>query len=223
MRSLDAGAPAFNNEYPAKKLIMKIQMKSISRFALTAIACGGLCLASSAFAQVTDPDASKKEAPDASKKEMAASSHKPAPKTSPAPAKLSDKDKAFMKEAAKGGKMEVEMGHMAQKQGKSADVKKIGARMVADHTKANNELMAIAKKKGVDLSKENPKMEKMNDANFDKEYVNAMVKDHEKDLAAFQDEAKNGSDAEVKAFALKTSQVIKQHLAMVKAAQAKMK
>lgn len=128
-----------------------------------------------------------------------------------------------MKEAAKGGKMEVEMGHMAQKQGKSADVKKIGARMVADHTKANNELMGIAKNKGVDLSKENPSTMKMNDANFDKEYVDAMVKDHEKDLAAFQAEAKSGSDPEVKAFALKTSQVIKQHLAMVKAAQSKMK
>jgi putative membrane protein len=200
---------------------MKLQMKSLSHFAVAAIACGGLYLASTTFAETTDPNASKKEA--------AAAAHKPAPKTSPTPksspatAKLSDKDTAFMKEAVKGGKMEVEMGHMAQKQGKSADVKKIGARMVADHTKANNELMGIAKKKGVDLSKENPKMEKLNDANFDKEYVDAMVKDHEKDLTAFQAEAKDGSDAEVKAFALKTSQVIKQHLAMVKAAQAKMK
>jgi putative membrane protein len=83
--------------------------------------------------------------------------------------------------------------------------------------------MAIAKKKGVDLSKENPKMEKLNDANFDKEYVNAMVKDHEKDLAAFQAEAKNGSDSEVKAFAAKNSEVIKKHLAMVKTAQGKLK
>jgi putative membrane protein len=194
---------------------MKIQIKSISRFAVMAIACGGLCLSSAAFGQTEDPDASKKEA--------AANKQKPAPKTSAAPAQLSDKDKSFMKEAAKGGKMEVEMGKMAQAKGKSADVKKIGSRMVADHTKANNELMAIAKKKGVDLSKENPTMEKMNDADFDKEYVNAMVKDHEKDLTEFQGEAKNGSDPEVKAFALKTSEVIKKHLAMVKAAQGKMK
>jgi putative membrane protein len=186
---------------------MMNQIKSISRVAV-AIACGGLCLATSALAATTTP------APDASKSKT---------KTSPAAAKLSDKDKAFMKEAAKGGKMEVEMGQMATKQGKGADVKKIGARMIADHTKANNELMGIAKTKGVDLSKENPKMKKLNDANFDKEYVDAMVKDHEEDLAAFQGEAKNGSDAEVKAFAAKTSEMIKKHLAMVKAAQAKMK
>ena len=145
------------------------------------------------------------------------------PSASPATAALSDKDKAFMKEAAKGGQMEVDMGKMAQTKGKSADVKKIGTMMVTDHTKANNELMAIAKKKGVDLSKEKPPTHSMGDANFDKEYIDMMVKDHEKDLAAFQAEAKNGSDADVKAFASKTSAVIKKHLDTVKAAQAKMK
>jgi putative membrane protein len=142
---------------------------------------------------------------------------------SPAMAALSDKDKSFMKEAAKGGMMEVDMGKIAQQKGKSADVKKFGSTMVADHTKANNELMGIAKKKGVDLSKEKGKMMKLNDATFDKEYINAMVKDHEEDLAAFQGEAKNGSDADVKAFASKTSAVIKKHLDMAKAAQAKLK
>ena len=142
---------------------------------------------------------------------------------SPSPSTLSDKDKSFMKEAAKGGMMEVEMGKMAEQKGKSADVKKFGSTMVTDHSKANNELMGIAKKKGVDLSKEKPTMKKLNDANFDKEYIDAMVKDHEEDLAAFQKEAKNGSDADVKAFASKTSAVIQKHLNMAKADQAKMK
>ncbi len=49
-------------------------------------------------------------------------------------------------------------------------------------------------------------MEKMDGANFDKEYVTAMVKDHEKDFASFQAEAQNGDDPEVKGFALKTSE-----------------
>ena len=161
----------------------------------------------------------------ATKKEESKTSPAPSVSTSksPATAALSDKDKLFMKEAAKGGMMEVDMGKMAQQKGKSADVKKFGSTMVADHTKANNELMGIAKKKGVDLSKEKGKMMKLNDATFDKEYVNAMVKDHEEDLAAFQGEAKNGSAADVNAFASKTSAMIKKHLALAKAAQAKLK
>jgi putative membrane protein len=185
---------------------MKKQPTLFSRIAVVAMIGGGLCLGVSARA------AEKK---DEKKTEQ--------PSSSPAANALSAKDKSFMKEAAQGGMMEVEMGKMAQQKGKSADVKKFGSTMVADHTKAGNELMAIAKKKGVDLSKEKGKMMKLNDATFDKEYINAMVKDHEEDLAAFQAEAKNGSDADVKAFASKTSAVIKKHLDMAKAAQAKMK
>ena len=154
------------------------------------------------------------------KKEQPASSPSKSPATTAA---LSAKDKSFINDAAMGGMTEVEMGKMAQQKGKSDDVKKIGSRMVADHTKANNELMAIAKKKGVDLSKIKAKTHSIGDANFDKDYVDMMVKDHEKNLAAFQAEAKNGSDADVKAFASKTSGTIQKHLAMVKAAQGKLK
>ena len=178
--------------------------------AVVAVAGASFCVAASTQA------ADKKEE---KKAEQPASS----PSKSPANASLSAKDKSFMEEAAKGGMMEVDMGKMAQQKGKSEDVKKIGGRMVADHSKANNELMAIAKKKGVDLSKVKAPKHSMGDANFDKDYINMMVKDHEKDLAAFQAEAKNGSDADVKAFASKTSGVIQKHLALVKSAQAKLK
>ncbi len=181
---------------------MKKQLTAFSRIAVAALIGTGLCLGVSA---------------------QAAEKKTEQPSKSPAMAALSDKDKAFMKEAAMGGMMEVDMGKMAQQKGKSADVKKIGGTMVADHGKANAELMGIAKKKGVDLSKEKPMMMKIGDANFDKDYLDAMVKDHEKDLAAFQGEAKNGTDADVKTFAAKTSEVIKMHLAMVKSARGKMK
>jgi putative membrane protein len=185
---------------------MKKQVTSFSRIAAVALIGAGLGLGVSAQA--------------AEKKEEQPSS---SPAKSPATAALSAKDKSFMKEAAEGGMIEVDMGKMAQQKGKSADVKKFGSTMVSDHTKANNELMAIAKKKGVDLSKAKGKTMKLNDASFDKEYINAMVKDHEEDLAAFQGEAKNGSDADVKVFASKTSAVIRKHLDMAKAAQAKLK
>ena len=185
---------------------MKPQFKIFSRIALLVAGCA-LCLGPAAQA-----------AKEPAKNDQAKTSASPAPA-----AALSMKDKSFMKDAAKGGMMEVDMGKMAQAKGKSAEVKKIGGQMVADHSKANAELMAIAKKQGVDLSKEKPSAHKMDEANFDKAYIDMMVKDHEKNLAAFEAEAKDGTDAEVKAFADKTSKVIKKHLDMVKAAQAKMK
>ncbi len=136
---------------------------------------------------------------------------------------LSSQDRDFMKKAAEGGMKEVDMGQMAEQQGKSDAVKSFGKRMVTDHSKANSELMALANKKGVQLGNKKPKMEKMSGADFDKEYMAAMVKDHETDLAEFQREASSGSDADVKAFAAKTAKVIQKHLELAKADQAKLK
>jgi putative membrane protein len=132
---------------------------------------------------------------------------------------LSAQDKNFIMNAAKGGMMEVEMGKMAAQNAQNADVKKFGNRMVADHSKANNELMALAKEEGVSL----PAAKSMGKWKSDKDYMNDMVKDHEKDLAEFQKEAKDGTDADLKKFADKTSKIISQHLQMAKEIQGKLK
>src|SRR5438477_11247672 len=116
---------------------------------------------------------------------------------------LSAKDKTFMKKAAKGGMMEVAMGKMAEQNAKSDDVKSFGKRMVSDHSKANDELKSIASKKGVQL----PSKEPTTKWSSDKTYIDMMVKDHEKDLAEFQEEAKTGTDPDVKKFAEDTAKV----------------
>ena len=131
---------------------------------------------------------------------------------------LSAKDKTFMHKAAKGGMMEVAMGRQAEQNGKSDDVKSFGKRMVTDHSKANDELKLIAEKKGVKLPSKEPN-EKWSS---DKAYMDMMVKDHEKDLAEFQDEAKNGSDPDVKKFAEDTAKVVQEHLDLAKQTQSKL-
>ena len=132
---------------------------------------------------------------------------------------LSMGDKSFMMEAAKGGMMEVAMGREAEKNASNPDVKSFGARMVTDHGKANAELKSIASKKGVDL----PAAKEPGKWKSDKDYMDAMVKDHEKDLADFEKEAKNGSDPDVKRFAAKTSTVVRKHLDLAKETQGKLK
>ena len=132
---------------------------------------------------------------------------------------LSAKDKTFMKKAAKGGMMEVAMGKMAEEKAQSDDVKSFGKRMVTDHSKANDELKSIASKKGVQL----PSKEHTGKWTSDKAYIDMMVKDHEKDLAEFKEEANSGSDPDVKKFADDTSKVIQEHLDLVKDIQGKLK
>ena len=132
---------------------------------------------------------------------------------------LSAKDKTFMKKAEKGGMMEVTLGKLAEQNGQSEDVKSFGKRMVTDHSKANDELKSIASKKGVQL----PSKEHSGKWTSDKAYMDMMVKDHEKDLAEFKEEASSGSDPDVKKFADDTAKVIQEHLDLAKETQGKLK
>src|SRR5262245_45151587 len=66
---------------------------------------------------------------------------------------LSEKDKTFMKKAAKGGMREVAMGQVAEQKGQSEDVKSFGKRLVTDNRKANEEIKSIDSKKGVQLTR----------------------------------------------------------------------
>jgi len=131
---------------------------------------------------------------------------------------LSAKDKTFVKKAAKGGMMEVAMGKLAEQNGQSEDVKSFGKRMVTDHGKANDELKSIAEKKGVTM----PSKEPIVKWSSDKAYISMMIKDHEKDLAEFQEEAKSGSDPDVKKFAEDTAKVVQEHLDLAKETQKKL-
>jgi len=139
-------------------------------------------------------------------------------------------DLAFMMDAAPGGIAEVELGRLATKQAASKEVKQFAERMITDHTKAGDELKQLAQQKKVVLPREvNPKhkevmdkLSKLKGAEFDREYVKAMVMDHEKDVTAFEATAKGAVDADVKAFAAKTLPTLKEHLQMIREMEAKM-
>jgi putative membrane protein len=185
----------------------------MSRIAIVALGAGGLCLATTSSALNQYPPLRTGANADAPKAKTAAS---PAGK---AASKLSAADKTFMMNAAKGGMMEVEWGKLAAQNGQNADVKKFGNRMVTDHSKANSELMALAKEEGVTL----PGAKSPGKWKSDKDYMDMMVKDHQADLAEFQKQAQSGTDPDLKAFAAKYSKVVQQHLDLAKQTQSKLK
>ena len=132
-----------------------------------------------------------------------------------------DKDDAkFAVAAANGGMAEVELGMLAQEKATNVKVKDFGAMMVKDHTKVNNELMALAKSKGITLPNaiDNDEQKVKNDlsaksgAEFDKAYVKNMIDDHKGDIKEFEKASKNLKDVDLKAFAVKTLPTLKMHL-----------
>lgn len=139
-------------------------------------------------------------------------------------------DTAFAMAAARGGIAEVETGKLAAENATNPDVKAFGQQMVDDHGKANEQLKSVAKKENLTLpTTMNAKQQATYDmlksktgAEFDKAYVNAMVKDHTEDVKEFKKEADKGKDEQIKAFASETLPVIQGHLDKIKGIQSKM-
>src|SRR5438270_7500670 len=139
-------------------------------------------------------------------------------------------DTKFAAGAAVGGMEEVELGRLAAQKGASDEVRQFGQRMVDDHSKANQDLTAVASAKGLALPAaldakhqgEVQKLSALSGDKFDQEYVGMMVKDHKKDVAEFQKESTGGADADIKAFAARTLPVIQEHLQMIQRIHDKM-
>jgi putative membrane protein len=87
---------------------------------------------------------------------VAAADYSKKAKASNTSTSLSKSEVKFINDAAEGGLMEVRMGEIGKQKGQSADVKQFAERLIADHTKANNELKDLASKKGVMLPAELP-------------------------------------------------------------------
>jgi putative membrane protein len=93
--------------------------------------------------------------------------------------------------------------------------------MATDHTLANKRLAAIARYLGrpfhpqlthQDIALKN-KLQGLSGRQFDTQYMQAMVRDHEKDIQAFEQEAQNGQAEPLKMYARNMLPVIREHFA----------
>ena len=128
--------------------------------------------------------------------------------------KMSQKDVNFIQKAAGAGAQEVANGQMAEKQAKSGEVKSMAARIVADHTRLNKELTALASRKGVTFNTSGVRAQNLGSGNFDALYLKWLEEVHRTDIADFERAAKSSDDSELKAWAAKALPTLKQHLAM---------
>jgi len=143
-------------------------------------------------------------------------------------AALKDDDQTFLQHAARGGQLEVELGELAATRASKDAVQDFGKRMMEDHGKVNKQLKELASRKKVQLPNEldddgknkKAQMNALPPEQFDAKYVEMMVKDHEKDVADFEKQAKGAEDADVRAFAAGNLPTLKSHLEKIKALHA---
>ncbi|HEY1040120.1 MAG TPA: DUF4142 domain-containing protein [Bacteroidia bacterium] len=137
---------------------------------------------------------------------------------------VSDRDRKFAEKAAMANLMEIKLGELAQTNGQSAEVKMHGSHMVRDHSKANENLSDLAKRKNVSVPtsldekhmKAYNKLAKKTGKEFDKAYIKCMVKKHKKAVCLFEKEEKKGGDSEFRSFASSTLPTLKDHKQMSK-------
>jgi putative membrane protein len=101
--------------------------------------------------------------------------------------KVSSKDKDFVHDLAIANMAEVDLGRLAVEKSANTEVKKFGQMMIDDHTKAGASLRMVASKYNIpapsDLDdkhrRTHDKLAKLQGADFDREYMEAMVDGHE--------------------------------------------
>lgn len=149
----------------------------------------------------------------------------PAAKSASAASRLDRSDVSFMKDAARAGMAEVESSKLAAQKATDPAIKSFAQKMVDDHTKAGDELKALAQSKGVELPGDVSMMQKgklkmlssADGAKFDKRYADSMgVKAHEDTVKLFQKAANGAKDPDVKAFAAKTLPTLQEHLKLAR-------
>src|SRR5207248_8407489 len=173
---------------------MKSKLISFSSIAASAIAVSSVCVIETVRAQ-DEPGMPLGSNPHLRSK----SSGQAAASPGATKMKMSQKDVNFIQKAAGGGAQEVENGKMAEKQAKSAEVKSIAARIVADHTQLNKELTALATRKGVTFNTSGVRAHNLGTGDFDRSYVTWREQVHKTDIAAFETPAKSEDDKERKA------------------------
>lgn len=135
----------------------------------------------------------------------------------------------FMDTAAVGGMMEVDLGKLALENSTNPKVREFAALMVADHTKANTDLKAIAAKLGhllplaypTDVRTHIQAMKKLKGKAFDTHYMDMMENDHVKTLELFR--SASSLRAEIRDFAGRTLPVLEKHHQMAKEINAALK
>jgi putative membrane protein len=140
--------------------------------------------------------------------------------------------KEFVEKAGASSLAEVEMGELGAEKAKSGPVKAFAKQMVVDHTKANQELLAAIKGKGVQIPSSRTDMHKATidkfqkqDAGktFDRDYMSQMVEDHKAAVELFETAADDEKlDLDLRSYAKRTLPTLRDHLTQAQAIESKL-
>jgi|HubBroStandDraft_3_1064219.scaffolds.fasta_scaffold03802_4 putative membrane protein len=138
-------------------------------------------------------------------------------------AEVAAPDKSFLQDAAHANMEEMELGHLAAEKAENPDVKAFGQKLADDHGKAQDQLKQVASTIRIVLPSgmtsrskaEKARLEKLSGGDFDRAFIQVIIKDHEKDIQEFNREARREmAPGNLKNFASAQLTNLKDHLKM---------
>lgn len=145
-------------------------------------------------------------------------------------AEVTDQDKQFLAKASQGGMDEIKLSELAESKATNPQVKAFAHKMVVEHKALDMRMKPFAQAWGLtppsgldpDHQAEYDKLSGLSGADFDKEYMNVMEKDHHGALDLFNEEAKTTTDAKFKVAVLHGQSMVAAHTHMADSLGAKL-
>lgn len=140
----------------------------------------------------------------------------------PPPPALSAADQAFIQTVAASDAFEAQSSQLAQDKAGRPAIKTFASKMIQEHGKTTQQLQGIVQSKtatppSAELTADQQAMlttlQGESGAKFDRDYVRFQIQSHQAAVAAFQQEADGGTDADLRSFAQQTLPELQQHLA----------
>jgi putative membrane protein len=133
-------------------------------------------------------------------------------------------DTAYIRQVIRGNFTEVGAGRLAESRSENSEVKDFGERMVSDHNAMNEEWARLATENNmrvdVDFGPSGKQtidqLDDLNGTEFDQAYMNAMIRQHENDLATFQRMSSSAQSSDVRQLASTGLSTIQQHLLLAR-------
>jgi putative membrane protein len=135
-------------------------------------------------------------------------------------------DEEWLMMSIEGDRFEIAGGHIAQQKGTIPQVRDLGARLVADHSKSLQDAIDVAHTLGIEVpDSPSPSQQwelrvvaHFQGSKFDRWYSDLEVQDHIQDITEAQDEVDKGCNDKIKQLAADDLPVLHEHLTLAKAA-----
>lgn len=133
--------------------------------------------------------------------------------------KLAWRERRFVTKAADHGTAELNLAQLATEKASNPEVRSYAQKLIEAHEKVKSELTALANQKNVKLDLDDDgkdrtykRLSSKSGREFDEEFVEHMIEMHEDDVKMFEKAASDAKDAELRAFASKHVDHLREHL-----------